>query len=332
MLEKTIYDTHGGANVMMYTLGDGLLSVDIIDRGARINAIRVNGVDVALGFDSVSDYAASKTYAGATVGRVANRIAKGRFSLGGRQYVLAVNNGENHLHGGEHGFDDKPFELIEKDDESITLAYTSIDGEEGYPGTLTLRVKFTVKDGALGIAFSAASDADTLWSPTNHTYFNLDGDAETCLDNVLTINADRYTPTDGGLIPTGEILTVDGTPFDFRKPTEIGARFGAAELKATDGYDHNYVLGRGGCAAVAYGKKTGVEMTLFTDLPCMQLYTGGSLGGCKGKHDARYGKWAGFCLEPQYAPDAVNHDEFQKPLLEKGKIKKHCIEYKFLCK
>ncbi len=107
---------------------------------------------------------------------------------------------------------------------------------------------------------------------------------------------------------------------------------GSAELKATDGYDHNYVLGRGGCAAVACGKKTGVEMTLFTDLPCMQLYTGGSLGGCKGKHDARYGKWAGFCLEPQYAPDAVNHDEFQKPLLEKGRIKKHCIEYKFLCK
>lgn len=329
MLEKKHYDMADGEEVTLYTLDDGFLSVDIVDRGARINAIRVGGTDVALGFDTVSDYIKSATYAGATVGRVANRIAKGRFSLGGKEYKLYINNGENHLHGGKQGFDDKQFAYVESDGESLTLAYTSVDGEEGYPGTLTMRVTFAVKGGALTMDYSAASDADTLWSPTNHTYFNLDGDAEVCLDNVLTVNARYYTPTDGGLIPTGEKRAVAGTPFDFNSPHKIGERFGADELKATDGYDHNYILGSDKPAAVAFGERMGIEMTLTTDLPCMQLYTGGSMGRIVGKGGATYGKWGGFCLEPQYAPDAINQTAFEKPLLKKGEIKKHYIKYAF---
>lgn len=329
MLEKKNYDTADGEAVTLYTLDDGFLSVDIVDRGARINAIRVGGTDVALGFDTVSDYIKSATYAGATVGRVANRIAKGRFTLGGKEYRLYKNNGENHLHGGKQGFDDKQFEYVESDGESLTLAYTSVDGEEGYPGTLTMRVKFTVKGGALNMEYTATSDADTLWSPTNHTYFNFDGDAEVCLDNVLTVNARYYTLTDGGLIPTGEKRAVAGTPFDFNEPHKIGERFGADELKATSGYDHNYILEKDKPAAIALGERTGVEMTLTTDLPCMQLYTGGSMGVIKGKGCVTYGKWGGFCLEPQYAPDAINQTAFEKPLLKKGEIKKHYIRYAF---
>ena len=290
MLEKKFYDTADGEEVTLYTLDDGFLSVDIVDRGARINAIRVGGTDVALGYDSVSDYIKSATYAGATVGRVANRIAKGRFTLGGKEYRLYTNNGENHLHGGKQGFDDKRYEYVESDGESLTLAYTSVDGEEGYPGTLTMRVKFTVKGGALTM---------------------------------------DYSPPDGGLIPTGEKRAVAGTPFDFNEPYKIGERFGADELKATSGYDHNYILDGDKPAAIALGERTGIELTLTTDLPCMQLYTGGSMGVIKGKGGATYGKWGGFCLEPQYAPDAINQTAFEKPLLKKGEIKKHYIKYAF---
>ncbi len=312
-----IYDKINARNVYMYTIADGGLEVDICDCGARINAIRFNGVDVALGFNSVEDYEKSGTYAGATIGRVANRIAGGRFILNGRPYFLNQNNGENHLHGGNLGFDKKFFEVLKCSESCVTMQYISADGEERYPGTLRFKVTFTVENAALKIEFSAESDKDTLWCPTNHTYFNLDGEGSgDCLSNLLKLNAAYYTPVDAGLIPTGEKAAVNGTAFDFGEMKEIGRDYGKSELQATGGYDHNYIL-NGEYAAHAESNKTGIKMDLYTNLPCVQLYTGGSMGKCKGKN-GYYDRWGGFCLEPQFCPNAINTDGFEKPVLKKG--------------
>ena len=180
---------------MIITLKKGNVETDIESVGARINALRVNGVDIVLGFNSVEDYNKSGCYAGATIGRVANRIAKGRFTLGGREYSLATNNGENHLHGGNEGFDKKPFTVLEQTDNSVTMEYLSADSEENYPGNLKFKVKFTVESNSLLMEYEAISDKDTLWCLTNHAYFNLDGEGTgDCLGNILRINADYCTP------------------------------------------------------------------------------------------------------------------------------------------
>lgn len=327
-MTKRLYDKVNARNVYMYTVADGGLEVDICDCGARINAIRFNGTDVALGFSSVNDYEKSCTFAGATIGRVANRIAGGRFILNGRPYFLNKNDGENHLHGGNCGFDRKVFDVLACSPQSVTMQYVSADGEERYPGTLRLTVTFTVKSGALEIEFNAVSDKDTLWCPTNHTYFNLDGEGSgDCLQNALRLNASHYTPVDGGLIPTGEKADVTGTAFDFRELKEIGRDYGKSELSATGGYDHNFVLD-GEHAAHAESKKTGVKMDLYTDLPCLQLYTGGAMGKCKGK-SGYYDRWGGFCLEPQYCPNAINMDGFEKPVLKKDKQVTHYMTLQF---
>lgn len=324
---KRLYDEINGKAVFLYTIGNDNLSVDICDMGARINAIRVGGVDIAFGFNSVNDYLCGG-YAGATVGRVANRIADGRFELNGTQYCLNTNDGKNHLHGGNEGFDKKPFCVVKHNENSVTMKYESVDGEECYPGNLTFTVSFTVEGKSLLIEFEAVSDKDTLWCPTNHAYFNLDGESSgDCRSNLLRINADYYTPVDGGLIPIGEKRAVKATPFDFNVLKQIGADFGREELKQTKGYDHNYVL-NGEHAAHAESKKTGIKMDVYTDMPCIQLYTGGQLNGCAGK-TIKYRQWAGFCLEPQYCPNAINTDGFEKPVLKKGEVKKHYIKLEF---
>ena len=325
-MQKKHYDTLGDREVCLYTIADGDIEADICDVGARINALRVGGVDIALGFDGVAQYIDSGTFAGATIGRVANRIAGGKFVLNGREYSVTRNERNNHLHGGV-GFDKKPFEVVSVDGGGIVLRYASEDGEEGYPGRLVLTVGFRIKNNALRIDFSAVCDKDTLWNPTNHIYFNLDGAGNgDCRDNLLQIHADRYTPTDGELIPTGETAAADG-PFDFTSLRRIGEYFGSAELQATAGYDHNYILD-GEHAARVESKKTGVKMDVYTDMPCLQLYTGGAMRSCAGKN-GRYGQWSGFCLEPQYCPNAVNMHGFDVPLLKSGEQKSHYIEYRF---
>ena len=224
---KIIYDKIEGKKVYVYTIKSGGLEADICEVGARINAIRVNGVDVVFGFKSVNDYVKSDCYAGATIGRVANRIAKGGFSLGGKRYALNANDGENHLHGGNEGFDKKKFTVTHESDDCVTLEYLSADGEENYPGNLKFTVTFKIENSALIIEYGAVSDADTLWCPTNHAYFNLDGEQNgDCRGNMLKINADYYTPVDGGLIPTGEKNKVKGTPFDFTRLKAIGKHIG----------------------------------------------------------------------------------------------------------
>lgn len=325
---KTLFDNYNGKEVYLYTISDGAVSAGILDLGGVINFIKINGVDITLGFDSVAEYLKSGSYAGATVGRVANRIAGGKFSLNGKTYALNTNDGNNHLHGGICGFDKRPFEVLTYTENSLKMRYVSLDGEENYPAKLNFTVKFTVKDNCLTIEFEAVSDGDTLWNPTNHAYFNLDGEScGDCRNNLLKINAGFYTPADGTLIPTGEKRAVGGTPFDFNTLKEIGRDFGEKELKPTNGYDHNYVL-NGGHAARAESVKTGIKMDLYTDMPCLQLYTGGALNPCKGK-TVRYGKWAGFCLEPQYCPNAINMQGFDKPVLKAGEVKRHYIKLKF---
>ena len=325
---KKLYDKINGKEVYLYTIANGNLEVDICDMGARINAIRVNGIDIALGFNTVKDYACSGTYAGATIGRVANRIAGGRFELNGTRYHLNTNDGKNHLHGGNEGFDKKQFTVLTCSDNSVTMQYISADGEENYPGTLKLTVKFTVQNNCLLIDFESVSDKDTLWCPTNHAYFNLDGETSgDCRANLLRINADYYTPVDEGLIPTGEKRAVNGTPFDFNSLKQIDTDFNCEHLQQTKGYDHNFIL-NGEHAAHVERSKTGIKMDVYTDMPCLQFYSGGQLNGCNGK-TIKYDKWAGFCLEPQYCPNAINMNGFEKPVLKKDEIKKHYIKFTF---
>ena len=313
---------------MIITLKNGNVETDIESVGARINALKVNGVDIVLGFNSVEDYNKSGSYAGATIGRVANRIAGGKFTLNGKEYKLNTNNGKNHLHGGNEGFDKKPFTVSEQTDNSATLRYESAADEEGYPGNLKFTVKFTVEDDSFLIEYEAVSDKDTLWCPTNHTYFNLDGEHNgDCLSNMLEINADYYTPVDGGLVPTGEKRAVKNTPFDFTNLKAIGKEMSAEELQATLGYDHNYIL-NGEHAVHAESAKTGIKMDVYTDLPCLQFYSGGQFNNVKGKNGV-YSKHAGFCLEPQFCPNAINMQGFGKPILIVNKIAKHYIRYKF---
>lgn len=311
---------------MIITLKDGNIEAEIESVGARINALRINGVDIVLGFNSVEDYNKSGCYAGATVGRVANRIAKGKFTLNGKEYLLNTNNGENHLHGGKEGFDKKPFKVLEQTDNSVTMEYVSSDGEEYYPGNLKFTVKFTVENNSLLMEYEAISDKDTLWCPTNHAYFNLDGEGNgDCLGNMLQLNADYYTTVDCGLIPTGEKRAVKGTAFDFTKLKRIGEAIGSNELKVTLGYDHNYIL-NGEHAAHAESEITGIKMDVYTDMPCLQFYSGGQLNNVKGKSGI-YNRYAGFCLEPQFCPNAINMNGFDKPILKKGEGKKHYIKY-----
>ena len=325
---KKLYDKIDGKEVYLYTINSGNIEVDICEVGARINALRINGVDIVLGFNSVEDYNKSGCYAGATIGRVVNRIAKGRFTLNGKEYRLNTNDGENHLHGGSVGFDKKLFTVLEQTDNSVTMEYLSADGEENYPGNLRFTVKFTVENNSLIMEYSAVTDKDTLWCPTNHAYFNLDGAGEGgCLKNLLQINADYYTSVDSGLIPTGGKRTVKGTPFDFTKLKRIGETIESEELKMTLGYDHNYIL-NSDHAAHAESEVTGIKMDVYTDMPCLQFYSGGQLNNVKGKSDV-YNQYAGFCLEPQYCPNAINLKGFDLPFLTTGEEKTHYIKYVF---
>lgn len=327
MITEKLFGKSGGAPVYVYTLSSGGLSVDVCDLGARINAVRYRGTDVALGFRSPQDYEESGCYSGATVGRVAGRIAAGEFVLGGERFRLTLNDGKNHLHGGTVGFDKRRFAADVRDG-ALCMRYVSPDGEQGYPGELRTEVRFSVEDDCLRIDYFAVSDKDTLWGPTCHAYFNLDGEGcGDCLGNILQINASSYTPTGDGLIPSGEVSSVAGTALDFRSPKAIGRDRGAAELLKTNGYDHNFVLS-GEHAARASSVKTGISLDLFTDLPCMQLYSGGAFRAARGM-SRPYANHDGFALEPQYCPNAVNIPGFAAPLLKAGVPASHYIKYKF---
>ena len=343
------WGAYDGAAVNLYTLdnGSGMIA-KITNYGGIITQLLVpdaqgNVDDIVLGFDTLQDYVAGNPYFGAMVGRVGNRIALGRFELDGKQYQLATNNGPNHLHGGVKGFDKVVWnaqELNTKDGPGLRLTYRSPDGEEGYPGTVDLTVDYVLTfENELRVEMTATTDAPTPINIVHHTYWNLGGhDSGTILDHVLQLDATRYTPADATFIPTGDIVTVTRTPFDFTLRKRIGA--GIEKLPAQGdnpgGYDLNYVIdGFDGSlrrAARVTHLTSGRTMEIWTTMPGIQFYSGNFLDGVAGKNGAVYTKHNGLCLETQYFPDAVNkrgRPGWADPVLRPGETYHHVMIHRF---
>lgn len=322
-----------GTAVEIFTLSDGAYEARIATYGGIVVSLKApdrNGkpADVVLGFDDLDGYVAnsngtSASFFGAIIGRYANRIARGSFALNGQKYSLPLNNGENSLHGGPHGFNNvvwkgKPVA------NGVEFSYLSKDGEAGYPGNLSARVRYTLVKGNLRIEYWATTDKDTVVNLTNHSYFNLAGQRD-ILNHQLMLHASRFTPVDAGLIPTGELKSVASTPFDFRKATAIGERINAddEQLHRGRGYDHNWVLDSGGGklveAAELYDPSSGRVLKVLTDQPGIQFYSGnfldGSIKGKGGKPDELH---SGLCLETQHFPDSPNHSDFPTTELKPG--------------
>jgi aldose 1-epimerase len=311
------------------------MEVHAIPYGGIITSIRVpdragHFDDIVLGYDGAKSYIRNNgPFMGAIIGRYGNRIAKGSFSLDGQTYKLATNNGPNHLHGGNKGFDKVTWQTEEFRNASgtgVTFRYTSPDGEEGYPGTVNVRVTYTLTDrNELMVDYFATTDKATPINLTQHSYFNLTGAVRDVLDHEVTINADRYTPVEPTMIPTGSLQPVDGTPFDFRKPAAIGSRINLADEQLINGmgYDHNFVLNRPSdgliFAARAYEPSTGRVLDVFTTEPGVQFYTGNFLdGSITGKGGRVYQRRYGFCLETQHLPDSPNQPQFPSTILRPG--------------
>jgi aldose 1-epimerase len=311
-----------GLEVRVIPYGGIITSIRVPDRSGRFD-------DIVLGYDTADEYMKNNApYMGAVIGRYANRIANGIFTLDGRTYTLATNNGPNHLHGGKKGFDKviwRASRFRSTSGESVTLRYVSPDGEEGYPGRVRAEVTYTLNDrDELSVEFTATTSKPTIVNLTVHPYFNLTGGSRDVLAHELTIDADRFTPVDATSIPTGELASVDGTPFDFLKPVAIGAHSDDDEqLRRARGYDHNFVLNRrkDGLvhAAHVYEPSTGRTLDLSTTEPGLQFYSGNFLdGSIKGKANRAYGRHAGFCLEPQHFPDSPNKPQFPSTVLRPG--------------
>jgi aldose 1-epimerase len=343
---KPFGKTGEGQSVEVYTLrNQNGVEVDVMTWGATVTRISVPDrqgrmADVTLGFDNLTPYLSPHPFFGSVVGRYGNRIAKGRFTLDGVEYKLATNDGANHLHGGTRGFDRRLWkgETATADgNPAVKLTYVSADGEEGYPGTLTATVTYslTPKNG-LRIQYLATTDKATVVNLTNHAYFNLAGQGTgDILGHLLMIDADRFTPVDKGLIPTGELKPLDGTPFDFRKPTAIGARINAddEQIKFGGGYDHNWVL-NGGMGklrrVVRLSEPTsGRTMEVFTTEPGVQFYSGNFLNGVKGKGGKVYNRRDALCLETQHYPDSPNKPSFPTTTLKPGQAYQTTTEYVF---
>jgi aldose 1-epimerase len=329
----------GGKPVEVFTLRNHAgVEVKVISYGAIITSWRVPDrtgqmADIVLGFDDPAAYVKDNSpYFGAVVGRYGNRIAKAQFTIDGQVYKLAANNGPNHLHGGVKGFDKVLWEAqssktVVMGGVTVVFTRTSPDGEEGYPGTLKVSVSYTLTEkNELLVSYQATTDKPTVVNLTQHSYFNLAGQGNgDILNHELRINADRYTPVDETLIPTGELATVDTTPFDFRKPTAIGARINSEhpQIQFGGGYDHNWVLARAGdglsLAAEVYELKSGRTLQVSTTEPGIQFYTGNFLDGTiTGKESKVYRQRFGFCLETQHFPDSPNHATFPSTILRPG--------------
>ena len=325
--------TADGVAVEEYTLRSGKMTATVLTLGGIIRTLRVGDVDVIGGYDTVADYEEDKSHQGALIGRVGNRIANGVFTLNGKTYELAKNNGNHHLHGGPGGFDRVMWTVEEADDTHITLSLLSPDGDENYPGNLFVKVTYTLSDEGIMIAYNAICDADCPVNLTNHAYFNLKGYGSCHIgDTVATICADRYTEVDDELIPTGNRPSVEGTVFDFRTPHTIGERLGAG----FDGYDHNLLF-----AGAEVKEVMGIElphvatfsvptltMEVYTDQEGAQLYIGNGLGGAPDfKNGVKRQKQHAFCFETQSEPDGINHGA---PALKKGELYHTVTVYRFI--
>lgn len=339
-----------GQEVFQYTLTNKSGAImKVINYGAIVTSLTIpdrNGKyeDIVLGYDSLQGYIIGNSYFGAIIGRYGNRIGKGQFTLEGKKYQLALNNGENHLHGGNIGFDKALWNAETVQDSagpSLRLTYISPDGEEGYPGKVTLSVTYTLTDkNELHIVYKGTTDKTTILNPTHHSYFNLSGSfTNTILDHLLTIEADTITPVDKGLITTGKLLDVTNTPMDFRTPIAIGARINNSfeQLIFGKGYDHNwvikdYVKGKIRKAAEVYEQKTGRLMTVYSDQPGLQFYSGNFLDGTASGKGVFYKHRTGLCLEAQCYPDSPNKPEFPSVILKPGEVYQQTTIYKFSTK
>jgi len=327
-----------GDEARLFIVKEGELTVTLTDYGAALVSILLPAGkgscdDVLLGCSTLSGYTAKHPYYGVTAGRFANRIAGGRFSLSGKNFSLATNDGANHLHGGIKGFNTYAWKAETSEGpkgSAVKFSRTSPDGEEGYPGTLDVSVTFTLgAEGALSIAYDARSDADTIVNLTNHAYFNLRGEGRgTILDHDLQLECSSYLPVDAGLIPIGDPVAVEGGPFDFRKPKKIGR-----DIVAAGGYDHCFLLDGKGPGLMHFADVgepiSGRRMTAATTLPGVQLYTGNFLAGSAGKRGSVYEKHGGFCLETELFPDSPNRPQYPSSRLQPGQVWAHETVYRF---
>lgn len=336
-----------GTPITLYTLRNSKgAEVTICNYGGIVTTLKMpdrngNFGDVVLGFDNLNDYIKSSPFFGALIGRYGNRIARGHFVLDGTEYTLPTNNPPNSLHGGDKGFDKVVWQATPHPSSSapsLELTYLSKDGEEGYPGNLAVKAVYTLtRDNGLKLEFTATTDKDTVVNLTHHSYFNLAGQGN-ILNHIVMINADKFTPVDSTLIPTGELRPVDGTPFDFRTPTAIGARIGQndEQLKFGNGYDHNFCIdnykgvGAVRLAARVYEPTSGRVLEVFSDQPGLQFYSGNFLDGTlKGKGGWVYQFRDAFCMEPQHFPDSPNKPSFLSTELKPGQVYHNTIEYRF---
>ena len=341
MISQSSFGTTTDAKaVERYTLQAGKLKMSVLTYGAIIHELYVpdkrgDVADIVLGFDSVTAYERENTYFGCVVGRYANRIAKGRFSLDGKTYQLAQNHGDNHLHGGLRGFDKQVWQA-QIDGDALLLQLDSPDGEEGYPGTVQVRVRYQLDDDGLDISYQAETDAPTIINLTNHSYFNLAGRGDV-LSHLVRLNAQQFTPVDEQFIPLGELRGVANTPFDFREARALGERIHDSneQLRRTGGYDHNWVLEtkpEGDSKipdAEVYEPDSGRSLRLYTTQPGMQLYSGNLLEPGIGKGARPYPKHGGLCLETQHFPDSPNQPHFPSVRLEPGDVYQHKTRFVF---
>jgi len=350
VIEKTFYGKlPDGHEVYQYTLmNKSGATMKVINFGAVVTSLTVpdrNGKyeDIVSGYDSLQGYMNDKCYFGAIAGRYGNRIGKGKFKLDGKEFQLTINDGENHLHGGIIGFNKVLWDARTVQDSagpSIELTYVSVDGEEGYPGKVTLTVTYTLTDkNGLRIVYKGTTDKVTILNPTHHSYFNLSGSfANTILDHFLTIEADAITPVDKGLIPTGKLLDVTKTPMDFRTPTAVGARINDQfeQLIFGKGFDHNWVIkdydGKVRKVAELYEQKSGRLMIVYTDQPGLQFYSGNFLDGTAKGKGVSYQRRTGLCLEAQCFPDSPNRPEFPSVTLKPGDVYHQTTIYQFSTK
>lgn len=330
--QKPFGTTPAGETVWAYVLQNEYLTAEVLTYGALLRRLVFRGTDVVLGYENLMDYIHNDGYMGAIVGRVCNRIGGAYFSFGESKYFLAKNDGENHLHGGVRGFDKYNW-VAELLINGVRLKRLSPSGEEGYPGTLLASVCYRLEGCSLVIEYEASTDHDTLCSLTNHSYFNLNG-GDTALEHTLVLASDSYLETSSNCLPTGQILPVSGTAFDFRTAKAIGRDIDspAEQLRLVNGYDHHFCLAEDNKlhrAAVLRGNRTGITMIMETTSPGVQLYTANWLSQRNGKYGSLYHPRDAVCLEPQFPPDAIHHPHLAQPLLRKGSSYHHCSVYTF---
>ena len=338
-MKVELFGEHNGKPVKKYTLEKNGLTVSVTDYGATILSVKTHDkycvpVDVVLGYDTLKEYETNGGYLGASIGRVANRTSGSAFTYNGKEYKLFDNDNGNSLHGGKEGFDKKVWNSF-VDGESVVMNYTSIDGEEGYFGTLNVTAKFFIdEEKGFHIVYNAVTDTESAVNLTNHTYFNLNGQGggSSC-GHTMQIHSSCITAINEHLVPYGEFIDVEGTPFDFRTPTLIGRDVSEEneQLRIAGGYDHNFVLDEkvGMLAAETIGERSGIEMQTYTNQNGLQFYGGNFITPVSGKGGTRYDFREGFCLEAQAFPNALNVERFGAPVIREGEVYENEIIYRF---